>query len=216
MKIKTIEKLQDQLDRDLAWRKKELINLKLLVRCTQNSMYCRMGLVMLSAHFEGFIRTVANYYVVFVACQKLPLKLINTNFAAIHFKHVIERDKETTKISSYTRKLDEIISQYFEEDFTVKYTINSPIIKTESNPSSKVFREILASIGLSYSSYETKNNFIDTDLLSNRHAIAHGEQTKISCEEFYLTFDTVFEIMESFKDQVIQAAQENRYLKIVR
>lgn len=212
MKIKTIEKLQDHLDKDLAWRKKELINLRLWVHQTQNLMYCRMGLVMLSAHFEGFIRSAANYYVVYVSYQKVPLKQINTNFVAIFFRSILEKDKETKKISSYKKKLDEIIKAYSESEFFVKYTEDAPIIKTESNPTSTVFREILTSIGLPYTSYETKNNFIDGDLLSNRHAIAHGERTKISCEEFYTTFDTILEIMETFKSQIIQAALENSYM----
>ena len=212
MKIKTIEKLLDQLDNDLAKRKKELISIKLLARQTQDSTYCRIGLVMLSAHFEGFIRTVANYYVVFVSDQQLPLKEINTNFSAIFFKQLIEKDKESTKISSHIKKLEKIIKDYSEAKFFVKYSINSPIIKTESNPSSKVFKEILTSIGLSYSIYETKNNYIDTDLLSNRHAIVHGEFTQISWDDFNVTFDVIFEIMENFKNQVIEAAIKKSYV----
>lgn len=212
MKIKTIEKLLDQLDNDLAKRKKEMISIKLLARQTQDSTYRRIGLVMLSAHFEGFIRTVANYYVVFVSDQQLPLREINTNFSAIFFKQLIEKDKESTKISSHIKKLEKIIKDYSEAKFFVKYSINSPIIKTESNPSSKVFKEILTSIGLSYGIYETKNNYIDTDLLSNRHAIVHGEFTQISWDDFNVTFDVIFEIMENFKNQVIEAAIKKSYV----
>lgn len=212
MKIKTIEKLLDQLDNDLAKRKKELISIKLLARQTQDSTYRRIGLVMLSAHFEGFIRTVANYYVVFVSDQQLLLREINTNFSAIFFKQLIEKDKESTKISSHIKKLEKIVKDYSEAKFFVKYSINSPIIKTESNPSSKVFKEILTSIGLSYGIYETKNNYIDTDLLSNRHAIVHGEFTQISWDDFNVTFDVIFEIMENFKNQVIEAAIKKSYV----
>lgn len=212
MKIKTVEKLQDHLDRDLARRKKELINLKLLAFQSQDTMYCRIGLVMLSAHFEGFIRIVANYYVLFVAGQQLLLKEINTNFAALFFRRIIEQDKESTKISSYMRKLEKIIEDYSAEKFYVTYTSNSPIIKTDSNPSSAVFKEILISIGLSYSPYETKKNFIDRDLLSNRHAIVHGAFTEVSLDDFCTTFNVIFEIMENFKNQVIQAALTQSFI----
>ena len=63
MKIKKLEKLQDLLDQDMAWRKKELIDIKLLIHSTQNPTLCRVGIALLSAHFEGFIKQAANYYV---------------------------------------------------------------------------------------------------------------------------------------------------------
>lgn len=50
---------------------KELIDIKLLIHLTQNPTLCRVGIALLSAHFEGFIKQAANYYVVYVASQKL-------------------------------------------------------------------------------------------------------------------------------------------------
>lgn len=71
MKIKKLEKLQDLLNKDMAWRKKELIDIKLLIHSTQNPTLCRAGIALLSAHFEGFIKQAANYYVVYVASQNI-------------------------------------------------------------------------------------------------------------------------------------------------
>ena len=67
MKIKTVEKLQDRLNEDFAWRKKELIDFQMMIHSTKNRTICRMGLALLCAHFEGFLKRAANYYIVFVS-----------------------------------------------------------------------------------------------------------------------------------------------------
>lgn len=86
MKIRTIEKLQDVLDDDFAWRKKELIDFQMMIHSTKNRTICRMGLALLCAHFEGFIKKSANYYIIFVASQNLKISELKINFAAISCK----------------------------------------------------------------------------------------------------------------------------------
>jgi hypothetical protein len=95
----------------------------------------------------------------------------------------------------------------------VRYSREYPIIKTESNPSSAVVKNIFDSIGLDFYSYEAKTNYIDADLLSNRHSVVHGERVYIAISDFDSTFETITEIMEQFSDQVMTAAINKRYLK---
>jgi len=74
MKIKTIGKLQDKLDEDLAWRKKELFDFNQIV-CSDSkreSIFVRAGIAVLCAHFERFIKLAANYYVVYVSDKNIP------------------------------------------------------------------------------------------------------------------------------------------------
>lgn len=212
MKIKSLGELQDYLEKDLVWRKKELIQIKLLAQLTRNSLYYRIGLVMLSAHFEGFIRTVARYYVVYVACQGFPLNKLRTNFNAIFFSKILVQDRESTKITCYTRKLNQILTQYPSTIFDVTYKQASSVIKTNSNPTSEVFEEIVASIGLSFEPYETKKKFINADLLKNRHAVAHGEPTKLEWHDFNETYKVIMEIMDCFSAQILEAAMKERHL----
>ena len=74
-----------------------------------------------------------------------------------------------------------------------------------------MFKEILNSIGLDFSIYETKQKYIDTDLLSNRHGIVHGEKVFITETEFDETLKNILDIMEQFKDQILDAAINERY-----
>lgn len=213
MKIRKIEKLQDLLDRDFAWRKKELIDLQLMIHSTNNKTICRMGLALLSAHFEGFIKLAANYYVIFVASQNLKINQLQFNFMAIHCSEGLKACNETQKISVYSRELEHIVNNYSNQKFHVRYSQDKPLVKTGGNPSSLVLKEILDSIGLDFMPYETKKNYIDADLLSNRHGIVHGEKIFITEDEFDNTMMNVLEIMEIFKEQVLSAAIDKHYLK---
>lgn len=213
MKIKKLEKLQDLLDQDMAWRKKELIDIKLLIHSTKNPVFCRVGIALLSAHFEGFIKQAANYYVVHVASQNIKISDLHTNFAAIHSGKLFDQCAASDKITVYQKAIDNFLSNYDNLNFHVRYSCEHPIIKTESNPSSTVVKNIFDSIGLDFSPYETKTNYIDADLLSNRHSVVHGERVYIKISDFDSTFDTITEIMEQFSDQVMTAAINKRYLK---
>ena len=66
---------------------------------------------------------------------------------------------------------------------------------------------------MDFSPYETKTNYIDADLLSNRHSVVHGERVYIAISDFDSTFDTITEIMEQFSDQVMTAAINKSYMK---
>lgn len=72
IKIKTIEKLEDLLMQDLAWRKKEMVSLKILVDKDEvnEPILLRAGIALLCAHFEGFIKRASNCYIGYVSEQK--------------------------------------------------------------------------------------------------------------------------------------------------
>lgn len=213
MKIKTLGKLQDLLDQDMAWRKKELIDIKLLIHSTQNPTLCRVGIALLSAHFEGFIKQAANYYVVYVASQNIKLSELHTNFAAIHSGRIFNPCAASDKITVYQKAIDDFLAVYTTRNFQVKYSPEHPIIKTESNPSSTVVKNIFDSIGLDFAPYETKTHYIDTDLLSNRHSVVHGENIRIEISDFDNTFKIITGIMKQFSEQVLDAAISKKYLK---
>lgn len=213
MKIKKLEKLQDLLDQDMAWRKKELIDIKLLIHSTKAPVLCRVGIALLSAHFEGFIKQAANYYVVHVSSQSIKISDLHTNFAAIHSGKLFDQCAASEKITVYQRAIEDFLENYTNQNFHVRYTRENPIIRTDGNPSSTVVRNIFDSINLDFSPYETKTNYIDADLLSNRHSIVHGERVYISIADFDSTFDTITEIMEQFSEQVMAAATNKSYMK---
>ena len=101
-----------------------------------------------------------------------------------------------------------------ETDFTIQY-IDKPgkrIINTDSNLNYELFQEILQVLDID-NIYETKRHYIDAMMLNNRNSIVHGEKVFFDKFDFVSLFNQVFEIMESFKGQLIQNADEENYIK---
>lgn len=71
----------------------------------------------------------------------------------------------------------------------------------------------MESIGLEFLPFESKRNYIDFNLLKNRHEIVHGERTNLTKNDFMDTFDIIMGIMEDFKDIILNAAEDELYLK---
>ncbi|MDA2322658.1 MAE_28990/MAE_18760 family HEPN-like nuclease [Bacillus cereus group sp. Bc177] len=218
MKIRDLENLEERIDKDFSWRKMELLQLKMAIEknnvALSKKTLVRSGIALLCAHWEGFIRSVANYYVVYICGQKVKHKDLKGNFLAFKVKKDVILSGNSPKNSVHTQFLSKLeILQ--EEVFYIKYD-DKPfkrIINTDSNLSFELFDEILKSIGLQ-NIYETKKNYIDNEMLKYRHEIVHGESYKDTEYNFTEVYDQVLSIMESFKNQVIEAAEEKEYLKV--
>ena len=215
MKIKTIEKLEEMLESDLLWRRKELINIRLLIDDKQNNIdndiLIRSGIALLCAHWEGYVRFVANMYVVYVGDTNVKTKDLKENFLALLLKKDIISSGVTEKTSVHTKLMDKV-SDAMESKFYIKYTDDNRIIKTNSNLSYELFDEILRSINIE-NKYELKKNYIDYNLLKRRHEIVHGEKTDFEIDDFISTFEIIIDILEEFKNQIISAAEKKVYLK---
>lgn len=197
----------------MAWRKKELIYVRALIHKTKNLTLCKLGIALLSAHFEGFIKKAANYYVVYVSSQNIKLAELRTNFVAIQLRDFFKLCSQSDKITVCKDAVDEFLTNYPTFKFEVHYSHDCPLIKTKSNPSSNVVKDICNNIGLDFSQFETKKQYIDTDLLSNRHAVVHGDKITVNISDFDKTFQIITEIMSKFSEQILDAAQSKRYLK---
>lgn len=217
MKIKTLEKLEDKIDQDFSWRKFELLKLKLALKNSHSLIgretLIRSSIALLCAHWEGFIRSVANYYVVYICNQKLNTNLLTDNFFVFLLKKDIINTGKSSKNSVHTRLLEKI-DEKKKSTFYLKYNDvdGERIINTQSNLNYDLFVEILKSININ-NIYQTKENYIDSEMLKMRHAIVHGERINLDEYDFDETYDQVMGIMEDFKQQVLVAAESKIFLK---
>jgi hypothetical protein len=90
------------------------------------------------------------------------------------------------------------------------------VIKTGSNLSSDVFRQILALLGIDYQSYELKEVLINEKLLAKRNQIAHGEFLDVDVDSYRELHQEVIGMMDLFKDQIENHAQQKLYLRSSR
>ncbi|TCU65642.1 hypothetical protein EV204_11734 [Tissierella praeacuta] len=213
MKIRTINDLQDLIDKELGWRKKELISIKSNVvqsRKFAKNIAIRSGITLLYAHWEGAIKNIATYYLCFVSCRKIAYKDLKKNFLAISINRELREYKETNKATLHNKIINMLFDR-MEETSNIPY---EDIIKTNSNLNSNVFSEIMCTIGLDSSQYESSYTLIDEVLLNMRNKIAHGERLEeISLDEerFIEIYDIILNLINLFANQVSNAACLEEY-----
>lgn len=215
MKIRTINDLQDAIDAEMGWRKRELSAVKANIQSARNfakDTALRSGVTLLYAHWEGAIKNIAEFYLMYVSSLKLPYSDLKFNFLALSVSEKTKLFSETKKSTLHTKIVGEIFDLYSSKS-QIPY---SGIIKTNSNLNSEVFVEIMSVIGLETDKYETNFQLIDTVLLNMRNKIAHGEKlASIDLDEkrYNEIHDKIFTLIDMFSVQVLNAAVNKEYLK---
>jgi len=211
-KVRTLEDLSNRLNDDLTWRKRELSKLKAMIETERSDMersrvLLRSGLTLLYAHWEGFIKEAGSLYLEYVAMQRLNYDQLTSNFLALAFKKRLAEVNETHKATIYTTSLDFIRFQLSQRS-QIPYKEG---IRTGSNLSSEVLKEIICILGLEYDFYETKQKLIDTKLLAKRNQIAHGEYLDLDVEDYAALQKQIITMIDHFKAQIENNASQEKY-----
>lgn len=218
MKIKSLLELKDKIDEDLAWRKKELTAIKLDVESSEKksdsekSRAIRAGIIFLYAHWEGSIKKLAEYYLIYVSNLHLNHNELKNNFFAIEIKAHLDKVVETKKATHYGQLIDEIFAKKNEiSDIPFKN-----VIKTNGNLKMEIFRQIMATIGIEDSPYNLKKPLIDDRLLTNRNKVVHGERIEclysISTPSEYIEIHTeIVSLIDKFAEDIMNAAGQELY-----
>ncbi|ART82590.1 hypothetical protein CBP31_08135 [Oceanisphaera profunda] len=211
-KIRTVDNLQTLLDKELSWRIKEIASIKILVRRSDSiasGTAVRAAIPLLYGHWEGFVKNAATLYLQFVNDQSLKYSELINCFVVFGIKKKIN-DIESSMSSETSIAVVEFL--FNEQNKKAKLQIESAI-RTESNLSSKVFSNILKSIGFDTTKYETRFNLIDESLLKRRNYIAHGEYLDVQAEGFRELADDVLLMLRWFKDDIENAVTLKTFMK---
>jgi len=216
MKIRTVEMLSDFLSHDLAWRKKELTDIRRIFQLSEHSTrrkaLTRCGIALLYAHFEGFTKQAGRAYLEFIATQRLKNSEISSNLRAVTLRELLSSVESSRKPSAYHPVVD-----LFENQDGARAKIPyKTAIDTESNLSSRVLREIIFILGLDYSAYESKQVLIDSKLLGRRNHIAHGESLDIDDDDYDDMHNSVITLLNCLRNQIESAASSKSYVKAVQ
>ena len=210
-KIRTLTQLTDALDKDLAWRKKELIFLKSLIDTHQSkpteSTFIRSGLTILYAHWEGFVKNAATLYLEFICRQNLSYEDLIPNIVALAIRVRLDQARETNKAIVHTD-----LAKFFMTELSEKCSISwKEAINTQSNLNSTVLHNIILALGLDYLPYQTKANLIDEALLASRNAIAHGQYLQIDYDGYVNLYHEMLNLIELLRNQIDNAAAMKLY-----
>ena len=211
--MRTKADLQKKVDDDLLWRRRELFNLRTAIEDSEKNKQrqtalLRAGVAVLYAHWEGFVKRAGSYYLEFVSNQRERAIALTPNFVAIKFKARIIEAAKSKKIST-THDVIDFFCNHLEDRLKIPH---KGIVDTQSNLSSVVLRDVIWTLGLDFSPYETKSNFIDASLVDRRNHIAHGEPLDIGVKDYLALHDEVMTLLENFRNQIQNAAATDRFL----
>lgn len=215
MSIRTIDDLSDKLARELAWRKRELSDLKYYIGLTptdstRRKVLGRCGVAILYAHWEGFVKLAGRYFLEFVAMQRLRNEELHPNLLTLSMRKRVNISPNTRKSSEFGK-----ITNFFLSQMPGRAAIPyKTAIDAGSNLSSAVLREITWCLGLDYTPYETREKFIDSRLLGRRNHIAHGETMDVDPGEYDEMRAGVIEMMTNLKTQIENSAVLKSYVKL--
>ena len=214
MNLKTVENLSDKLDYEISWRRVELTNLKFNVENVDGNKLntnLRSSLVLLYAHWEGFVKKSLTYYLEHVSKQKLHNNQLKHNFFALEIHKEISELTKTKKNMLHTKIIDSILDNISKEsDIPFKNKID-----TQSNLNSSLFEELMFTVGLDTSAYQTYFMLIDERLLGTRNQIAHGEalqQLQLTKDSYLELHQKITDILEILKEQIVDAAINKTYM----
>lgn len=214
MRIRTLDDLSNSLSDQLAWRKKELSEIKYLIESEsipkhKKNVLIRSAIAMIYAHWEGFLKLAGRYYLEYVSSQRLKNSELSKSFMTISLGSYSRMFENSKKYSTYGS-----IIEFFEQDLESRANIPfKSVIDTESNLSSTVLREIIWCLDLSYDSFEIKEKLIDEKMLAKRNHIAHGEYLEIDSQDVIDLRNEILALMIEFKNQIENSALLKRFLK---
>ncbi len=212
MKIRSSAELNDFLNEELAWRKKELTtNLFMVNRCRvhEEQPLIRGSICILYAHWEGFIKNSSKAYLNHVSTLGMRYCDLSPTLVTLCLRSKFRDASVTNKTSIHLEITDFILS-----DRLVKAKIPwASAIVTESNLNYELLFEILLLVGIDPLLYATKQNFVDEKLLRYRNGIAHGDRVEVLRSDFQDIYKEIFDLIQRFRDDLEASVIGKNYLK---
>mgnify|MGYP006892262960 CR=1 FL=1 len=204
------------VQKDLARRKQELSRMTIMVGeenpdPTRLSYICRSAVMLVYAHWEGFVKTSSIKYIKFVSSQQVSVANLKLPLQAAYLVSHFKRASESTK----PRHLGELLGEIDGRRGAVFSVNPNKCIDTESNLSSTVFRDLVLGLGLDYLDfYSTRQNFIDQQVLHSRNQVAHGELVTFDSEEVKARISGVRSLLDTYSNQLINAVRDQDFLAV--
>jgi hypothetical protein len=215
MRIASPTHLASRLDRSLAWRKKELTQLKFTADAAPTAVAAvlrRSGLALMYAHWEGFIKDASEFYLRYLADSLQDVGKLKSCFVAIALNDDI-RVYGPAKAISVQSKLVEVLRSLDQPPSMMKRLRSKGVISTRSNLKGEVLREITATLGIDYSRFELKEKPVIDRLVQFRNSIAHGDGRPVSQGDYADLHTEIILLMDAYKDLIQDAASNNRHLR---
>jgi hypothetical protein len=212
LKIRSKSQLNEALDGDLAWRKREITTIKFMIsrsRAHELEILLRSGICILYAHWEGFVKRAATFYLNYISSLGLHLNQLSPSLVAIALRSDFIVAAGTSRVTIHTRLTERLLS-----DMQTPASIPwENAVSARDNLNSDVLQEILCLVGFDYSNYATKFVMIDSKLLYYRNKVAHGENSEIDYNTYDEIHTDVIYLVNLFRNDVENAVENKHYIR---
>ncbi|SET78262.1 MAE_28990/MAE_18760 family HEPN-like nuclease [Thalassotalea agarivorans] len=215
MKIRSASELEDLLDKDLAWRKREFTTIKFLIADARNHekiVLIRAGVALMYSHWEGHVKKASQGYLAYLNSQAHNYCDMKDNFTQLSLG---EKFSQGFSIRRYESQ--EKIFKYLTGELKEAFKLDEKAaIDTESNLKYPVLLNIMNQLGLDVSQFELRENFINNTLLENRNKIAHGERLNDQViQGAYNSLEKeLLDLIVLYQNLIRNAVTEKSYLKV--
>lgn len=205
------ERLIDDLDGDLAKRRRELIDLRLLVASASGSrldLLSRACQVMAYAHWEGFVKYALQRYLAYIARLSPKVGDLRYQLQGLYLREEIRRAVAPERDVSDLAGLLPQLGARTQDVFLIEPT---EVIRS-GNLTSDNLRTLLGCAGLDYTAaYEAREKYIDSVVCGRRHRVAHGGWQPITATEARELVSDVLDLCEEVNGQIQTAVVYERY-----
>jgi hypothetical protein len=204
-KFKSESKLLEFIDSEIAWRKKEIIDLKSITLQSRGRVSSKALVLISYSHWEGFVKSISAAYLGYLRFLAYPRERLSERIIAPLILQLGGQMKVKDKISL----LNDILC-----DPTKKVDFNiDRLVDTGSNLNFEVLEKIMYNIGTNAEHFDLHKQFIDQQLLGTRNSLAHGEERFVDPKRSIEIADTVMEMISRYKTVVENMISTKDYFK---
>ena len=223
------EQFEIFLQDDISWRKKEISELFLLAKLNdENETLLKSLILILYAHWEGYIKKSSKLYIKYVVEEKIKIQELTMNFKAIAMKEVAKacmENRESISLAKefeFLKQTNTIDNRKFKVRINIDNDEEDSIISTQHNLKPKVFKNIINILGCNYGNVlKARENYINSSLLANRNAIGHGSKFNHDLQvDFSLNINDIAKLKDfilivlDFFTEILINYKENKFYLI--
>jgi hypothetical protein len=207
----TAEQCLSAIQADSAWRKKEISSLKQRVARAEGdarAIMMRAGIVILYAHWEGFVKFAAETYIIHINERVTRFNTpLNEHYQKLLMWRSLQRKGDYPHAKTPLGFLDVM------EDWKAKpdKILSTDMIDVEANLNSTVLKKILRIIDIPFLEFESKRNLMDEKLLGRRNPIAHGQRRMVTVDEYNEADREVRALLEVFQKKIEDNVQRGAF-----
>lgn len=212
MKIRSESELNDFLNEESSWRKRELSTIFLLAssrRAHEQQAMLRSSVCILYAHWEGYIKKTATCYLNYVALKGLKYRDLAPNLVALGMRPQLQAAEKSNRMTIHMRVTEFLLSD-LRQNASLPW---SDAVSAKDNLNSDVLQEVLCLLNIDSTPYETKKVIIDEKLLGHRNKIAHGERVHLGIADYQEIYVEIVALMDMFRNDIENAALTKAFLR---